>query len=254
MAATLPRFIAGRLLAAAAVLAGASLACFLTFHVLRPDMFAGQGSFAHQLGDFLDRMFLHGDLGRSWTIGHRSVTDMVAEGLPADASLLIGSLVIGVIAGIAAGAVCAVRPKALISRLFGLFAAVAVCAPVYWVGLVVIFLFSPDIGSLGLPLVGGQGTYKPLAQDPLSWLRGLILPWLVLAAPLAGTRRADLQHSRRPAAHDGGDREHRGQGRRRLPRPAGDREHGRPLRRPREPGRRLRARLARPADTKPARI
>src|SRR5207237_2845198 len=52
MAATLPRFIAGRLLAAAAVLAGASLACFLTFHVLRPDMFAGQGSFAHQLGDF----------------------------------------------------------------------------------------------------------------------------------------------------------------------------------------------------------
>src|SRR5438270_12394132 len=52
------------LLAAAAVLAGASLACFLTFHVLRPDMFAGPGSFAHQPGDFLDRTFLHGELGR----------------------------------------------------------------------------------------------------------------------------------------------------------------------------------------------
>ena len=145
-------------------------------------MFARQGSFAHQLGDFLDRMFLHGDLGRSWTIGHRRVTDMVAEGLPADASLLIGSLVIGVIAGIAAGAVCAVRPKALISRLFGLFAAVAVCAPVYWVGLVVIFLFSPDIGSLGLPFVGGAGHVQAARAGPAELAAGA-------DPPLAGARR-----------------------------------------------------------------
>ena len=185
MAGSLITFVVRRTAAALTVLVGASLCCFLTFHVLRPDMFDGRGSFGSQLWDFLDRTFVHADLGRSWTIGHRRVTEMVLEGLPADISLLAGGIVIGTLAGIAGGAVCAVRPKSLVARGLGLFAAVAVCAPVYWIGLVAIFLFSPDIGTLGLPFVGGQGTYKPLTADPLHWLQGLILPWLVLAAPLA---------------------------------------------------------------------
>jgi hypothetical protein len=51
---------------------------------------------------------------------------------------------------------------------------------------VAIYLFSPDIGTLRFGLFGGQGTYRPLGEDPVRWLRALLLPWLVLAAPLAG--------------------------------------------------------------------
>jgi peptide/nickel transport system permease protein len=139
-----------------------------------------------QLGDFLDRAFLHFDLGRSWTQGHRRVSQMVLEGLPADASLLIGGLVLGTAGGLACGAICAVRPRSWYSRLLETVATVAVCAPVYWVGLMAIFLFAPDIGSLPIPFLGGQGTYQPLTQNPLHWLQGLVLPWIVLAGPLWG--------------------------------------------------------------------
>ena len=111
---------------------------------------------------------------------------MVLEGLPADAALLLPAILIGAGTGIAGGALCAARPGTLLARVLELLATFAVCAPVYWVGLVSIYLFSPDLGTFGFGLFGGQGTYRPLSEDAGAWLQGLALPWLVLAAPLAG--------------------------------------------------------------------
>jgi peptide/nickel transport system permease protein len=69
----------------------------------------------------------------------------------------------------------------------------------YWVGLMAIYLFSPEIGSIPLPFAGDQGTYAPVTDDPSRWLRGLLIPWLVLGAPLAGMclrmMRATMQDS-----------------------------------------------------------
>ena len=111
---------------------------------------------------------------------------MVAEGLPADLALLGGGIVIGTVDGLSLGAVCAIRPRSLFSRTLDGVATVMVCAPVYWVGLMAMYLFASDIGALPVPFAGGQGTYRPLTEDPVAWLRGLVLPWLVIAAPLAG--------------------------------------------------------------------
>jgi peptide/nickel transport system permease protein len=186
MALPLPTFIARRLAIVLVVLVSVAALTFLIFHVLKPELFADQRSLAVQLGAFLERTFLHFDLGRSWSQGHRRVSAMVLDGLPADLSLFLGAMLLGTVGGLAGGAVCAIHPRAPLSRVLDIVATVAVCAPVYWVGLVAIYLFAPDIGSLPIPFVGGQGVYQPLTQDPLHWLQGLVLPWIVLAAPLWG--------------------------------------------------------------------
>jgi peptide/nickel transport system permease protein len=179
-------FTIRKLAVAAVVVLGVAVLNFLTFHLLKPELFAGDGSLLGQLQRFLGAAVLHLDLGRSWTTGHREISGMVAEGLPADASLLLGGVLLGAAAGLAGGAVCAVRPKAPFAVVLDRLAAVAICAPVYWIGLVAIYAFSPDIGFFGIPFAGGQGTYRPLTEDPVSWLRGLLLPWVVLGLPVAG--------------------------------------------------------------------
>jgi peptide/nickel transport system permease protein len=168
------------------VLAGACTVTFLTFHLLRPELFEGERALPVELASFLAGFFLRLDLGRSWSPGSPEVTGMMLEGLPADAALLLPAILIGAVTGIAGGALCAARPGTILTRVLDGLATFAVCAPVYWVGLVAIYLFSPDIGTFGFGLFGGQGTYLPLAEDPVRWLRALLLPWLVLAAPLAG--------------------------------------------------------------------
>jgi peptide/nickel transport system permease protein len=64
--------------------------------------------------------------------------------------------------------------------------ALAMSAPVYWFGFVVLTLFAPQSGSLvQIPFVSWYGGYVPFGEDPLRWLQSLWVPWLVLAAPLA---------------------------------------------------------------------
>lgn len=186
MALSVSSFVLRRAVRILVVLASVLALTFLIFHVLKPDLFHDPRPMVVQLWVFLKGVFLHFDLGRSWTQGHRRVSSIVLDGLPADVSLFAGGIVLGTVGGVACGAVCGLRPRSLASRLLEGLATVAICAPVYWVGLMAIFLFAPDIGSLPIPFVGGQGVYQPLTKDPLHWLRGLILPWIVLAGPLWG--------------------------------------------------------------------
>ncbi len=65
-------------------------------------------------------------------------------------------------------------------------ALVAISAPVYWLGLVSLYLFSKDIGKF--PLFEGQGAYPTAATSSPTRARSipsLILPWFVLAASFA---------------------------------------------------------------------
>jgi peptide/nickel transport system permease protein len=62
---------------------------------------------------------------------------------------------------------------------------VAISAPVYWLGLLSLYLFSADIGKFKVPFLKGAGSYVPFSQDPSIWFQSLLLPWLVLAASFA---------------------------------------------------------------------
>ena len=62
-------------------------------------------------------------------------------------------------------------------------ALLAISAPVYWLGLVALYLFADDIGLV--PIFNGAGTYTGLTSDPAQWFGSLLLPWMVLAASFA---------------------------------------------------------------------
>jgi peptide/nickel transport system permease protein len=88
--------------------------------------------------------------------------------------------VIFLILGIFVGIISGTRPRSLLDRFTMGGSLVAISAPVYWLGLLSLFLFANDIGKV--KIFDGAGTYVPLSQDPGKWFGSLLLPWLVLAA------------------------------------------------------------------------
>jgi peptide/nickel transport system permease protein len=180
------RRLAGRAAGIAVVVVAATTCAWLLLHLLRPGLFAGEtGSTAWQLWHFLDRAFLHFDFGASEQGGRRPVADLIREGLPADVSLLAGGLVFGVAAGVCGGVWCARRPRGAVARLAQGAALVAMCAPVYVVGLMTLLFFGEDIGlvpfGIGIPV-----RYVEFRDSASGWLGALIVPWIVLGLPLAG--------------------------------------------------------------------
>jgi peptide/nickel transport system permease protein len=146
-------------------------------HALRLDQ-AWYAQFWH----FLKDLVLHFDLGYSYQT-NTPVRDQIADRLPATVSLAAGAAVVSLIAGIAVGTLSAARPRSLADRLAMGAALIGVSAPVYWLGLVALYLFAKDIGTV--EVFEGAGSYTGITEDPWRWLQSLILPWLVLSASFA---------------------------------------------------------------------
>jgi peptide/nickel transport system permease protein len=181
-------FRISRALTALVVIVATTALTHVCLRLLRPDVFPGDDRpLPLALADFLRRVFLELDLGRAGSISNRPVTEVMAEGLPADVSLLVGGILFGVVAGVAAGTLCAARPRTLAARAVEALVALALVAPVFWLGLMGILLFAPGLGGpLSVPLFSEPGTYEPLTSDPIAWVRALWAPWIVLGMPLAG--------------------------------------------------------------------
>ena len=90
-----------------------------------------------------------------------------------------------ILSGVTVGIISAVKRRSFIDRLTMTGALVAISAPVYWLGLVSLYLFSSDIGRFKVPFFHGAGSYVPFSEDPSLWFQSLLLPWLVLAAAFA---------------------------------------------------------------------
>jgi peptide/nickel transport system permease protein len=178
-------FTVRRLVAAVLVALGVSAITFVMLHVLRPEAFPDPRPLPVQLGDFLWGAATQFDLGRSRQPPGRPVGELVLHGLPADLSLFAGALVFGVTAGVAGGVACALRPRSLRARVLRVLALLGLCAPVYWVGLLVLLLFGSGVGVVVPVWLVETGNYEPLTQDPLGWLHALLVPWMVTGAPLA---------------------------------------------------------------------
>jgi peptide/nickel transport system permease protein len=132
--------------------------------------------------DYMKALVFHFDFGFSYQ-NNVSVKQQIFSDLPATVSLAIGAAVVWLVVGIAVGTVSAIRPRSRFDRIAMGTALVAISAPVYWLGLVSLFLFSTDIGKI--PIFPGAASYVPLTQNPVHWFTSLLLPWLVLAASFA---------------------------------------------------------------------
>jgi peptide/nickel transport system permease protein len=131
---------------------------------------------------YMKKLVLHFDLGTSYT-NSVSVKSEIFQRLPATISLAIGGAVVWLISGIAVGTISAVKRRSVFDRASMGLALVAISAPVFWLGLVALFLFANDIGKIHI--FPGAGSYVPLSENPAKWFTSLIMPWFVLAASFA---------------------------------------------------------------------
>jgi len=134
---------------------------------------------------------LSGDLGESMRL-KSSVASLVAEKLPVTMQLAAMALLFALGIGIPAGILSAVKKETPWDYGANLFALWGLSTPNFWLGILLIFLFSVTLGWL--PASG----YVPLGEDWRQSLETTIMPAFVLGNALAAvlmrhTRSAMLQ-------------------------------------------------------------
>jgi peptide/nickel transport system permease protein len=144
-----------------------------------------------QFGRYLTDL-LQGDLGYSWHTG-RTVLEDFATRLPATLELALAALVIAILVGVPVGIVSATRrdrPVDHVSRVVSLLGA---SMPVFWLGLMVIFVFYGQLGWEPAPL--GR-----IAQglNPPTHVTGLYVVDSVLTGDMVALR-SSLSHLIWPA-------------------------------------------------------
>jgi peptide/nickel transport system permease protein len=131
---------------------------------------------------YFKQVVFHFNFGYSYQ-NSQPVRTEIFKRLPATISLTIGAVVIWLIVGIGIGIVSAIRRRTALDRATMFGALLAISAPVYWLGLVALYLFANDIGVI--KIFPGSGKYTPFTTDPGRWFGALLLPWMVLAASFA---------------------------------------------------------------------
>ncbi len=109
-----------------------------------------------QLGDYLANV-LRGDFGPSFRYANRSVTEMIASGLPITFELAIYAIMIALVIGIAAGICASLRPNTAQDYVPMSLAMIGICMPSFLLGPVLVLVFG--IWLQWLP-VSGWG-YSP---------------------------------------------------------------------------------------------
>jgi peptide/nickel transport system permease protein len=146
---------------------------------------------------------LHGDLGNSF-IFNRPALDLILERMPATFELALSALLLSLVIGIPLGMWAGLRPNSMVHKLVNGFSLLGVTIPSFWLGLILILVFSVNLGWLPS---GGRGPTTSLFGLQVSFLtlagcKFLVLPAMTLALhnialtmrmTEAGTRDVALQ-------------------------------------------------------------
>jgi peptide/nickel transport system permease protein len=132
-----------------------------------------------QYGLFLKHVFTgdeYGWPGLGFSFVTRSpVKDQLFDRIWVTVQLAVGAALVWLCIGIPIGIVSAIKRRSLFDRASMLLALFFVSAPVFWLGLVALWLFWYKLGW-------SPGTgYVPITQSFGSWLGHMVLPWVVLA-------------------------------------------------------------------------
>ena len=199
-------YIIRRLLHALLVVVIVSLLVFLLIRQLPGDpilMYVASGDLQefsqaqidhlkHEMGmdrpvliQFADWLFhaVRGDLGKS--ILHRyEVMEEIGNRLPITLYLGLSAFVIGLIFGPILGVISAIRRGTWLDTLVTMLANVGITAPPFWIGIIMIYVFSLYLGWL--PVYGYTSPFEDLIRNLLQ----SVMPVLVLATfPIASAAR-----------------------------------------------------------------
>ncbi len=125
---------------------------------------------------------LTGDLGNSFVFNQPAL-DLILHRMPATMELAFTALVMALVIGIPLGIRAGLKPEGLISKSIMTFSILGFSLPTFWIGLIMIMVFSVQLGWL--PASGRGDTVSvlgiPLSFLTLDGLSHLILPALNLA-------------------------------------------------------------------------
>lgn len=189
-------FLARRLLHLGPVLLGVSLIVFLVMHLAPGDpaeVMLGANANKEDLASLRTQLGLdqplhiqyltwighvvRGDLGRSLWM-KRPVLGEVLERFKATILLTGSALLLSTVGGVSLGIASATRANSLLDRLSGVASLVGASMPVFWLGIVLMVIFSLWLGWLP-----ASGMYAPYGGGGLrDLLSHLILPTVTLAA------------------------------------------------------------------------
>ena len=141
---------------------------------------------------YMRDLVLHFDFGFSYT-SNAPVRELIFDRLPATISLVIGGVVLWLAIAFPVGIISAVKQRSAFDRATMVTTLALYSAPVFWLGLVMLYLFAEDIGQF--PIFPGQGSYVPISDGIFAWADALILPWIVLAAASAAIYARYLRSS-----------------------------------------------------------
>jgi peptide/nickel transport system permease protein len=130
---------------------------------------------------YIKGLILHFDLGNSF-VNNADVRELVFDRLPNTLFLIVGAALVWFFTGVLVGTISAVKRGTFLDRAAMGTALLAISAPVYFTGLVALYLFSDDIGVV--PLLPGAGAYQQ-ADGFFAKIPTLVMPWIILAAAFA---------------------------------------------------------------------
>jgi peptide/nickel transport system permease protein len=114
------------------------------------------------------------------------IADLLRHRVPVDLQLLLGGLVLGTLAGVAGGRLCAMRPGSVAARVLHVATAFQLSCPPYFLAFMLLIYFADGSGTVvQVPFLSGVLDYAPPSQNPLRWLEAMWVPWILCALPLA---------------------------------------------------------------------
>lgn len=129
-----------------------------------------------------------GDLGRSF-VTEQGVSGLLWERLGVTASLIVVSVVLMVLLGLAGGVAAAIRPGGVADRVVTAVCSVLVAVPSFWLALLLVVFFA--VNQNLFPALG----YVPPSEGVDLWLYHLVLPAVALAATPAAELALQLRAS-----------------------------------------------------------
>jgi peptide/nickel transport system permease protein len=156
---------------------------------------AGVRHVEHLLG--LDRPFLvryadwlgavlHGDFGSSY-FTHIPVSTEIVNRLPVDLGITVVAVTLAVLFGFTAGVISASFRGRPADRLVTGLCSLAFTVPEFWLGILLVLLFAVQLRVL--PASG----WVALHDDPVGWLKHVLLPGLSLSIPIGAMLARQLR-------------------------------------------------------------
>jgi len=120
--------------------------------------------FLVQYGNYIKNIVVKGDIGTSYST-NRPVLTEILDVFPNTLKLAVAATSIAIVLGIIFGIISAVKQYSIIDSIITVFALLGISMPMFWVGLLMILLFSVKLGWLP---PSGLDSFKSLIMPAIA--------------------------------------------------------------------------------------